>query len=97
MTQLYLSYSSGQLLLALMLLKCFFDMASLSVTITGHGICEHVTRVEERLERSAAKLCGPTTDGAPSMTGRTNGFIKKIDTVGAQDVFVSHCIIYYYY
>ena len=70
-------------------------MASLSSTITGEDICGHVIRVVEKFELNPAKLCGLTTDGASSMTGRTNGFTKTfLDAVGAQDVVVSHCIIH---
>ena len=47
-----------------------------------------------RFELNPAKLCGLSTDGALSMTGRTNGFTKESwDAVGAQDVVVSQCII----
>ena len=71
------------------------DMASLSSTTTGEDICGHVIRVVEKFELNPAKLCGLTTDGAPSMTGRTNGFTKTfLDAIGAQDVVVSHCIIH---
>ena len=73
----------------------FLDMASLSSTTTGQDICEHVLRVVERFELNPAKLCGVTTDGTPSMTGRINGFTKTfLNAVGAQDVVVSHCIIH---
>ena len=48
-------------------------MASLSSTTTGQNICEHVIRVVGKFELNPAKLCGLTTDGAPSMTGRANG------------------------
>ena len=49
----------------------------------------------EKFELNPAELCSLTTDGAPSMTGRTNGFTKKIlDAVGAQDVVVNICIIH---
>ena len=44
-----------------------------------------------------AKLSGLTTDGAPSMTGRTIGFTKRLlDAVGDVDVdvVVSHCIVH---
>ena len=72
----------------------FFDMASLSSTTTGQDICEHVIRVVEKFKLNPAKLCGLTTDGAPSMTGRKNGSTQKfMDAVGAQDVVVRHCII----
>ena len=73
----------------------FLDMAGLSSTTTGQDICEPVNRVVEKLKLNPAKLCELTTDGAPSMTGRTNGLTKKImDAVGAQDVVVCHCIIH---
>ena len=73
----------------------FLDMASLSSTTTGMDICEQVIKVEEKSERNPAKLCGVTTDGAPSMTGRINGFTSKfLAAVEAQNVVVSHCIIY---
>ena len=77
--------------------EVFLDVASLSSTTTGQDICEHVIRVVERFKLNPAKLCGLTTDGAPSMTGRTNGFQTRIlDAVGAQDVVVSYCITYQY-
>ena len=70
-------------------------MASLSSTTSGQDICEHVIREVEKLELNPAKLCGLTTDSAPTMTGRTNGFAYKfLDAVGAQDVVVSQCIIH---
>ena len=70
------------------------DMASLSSTDTGQDIREHVINVVEMFELNLAKLCGITTDGAPSMTGVIIGFTKKVlDAVGAQDVDISHCII----
>ena len=48
----------------------FLDMARR----TGQDIREHVIRVVEKFELNPAKLCVLTTDGAPSMTGRTNEF-----------------------
>ena len=46
-------------------------MASLSSTTTGQDICEQALKVVEKFELNTAKLCGVTTDGAPSMTGRS--------------------------
>ena len=70
-------------------------MASHSSTTTGHDICEHMIRDVEKFVLDPAKICGPTTDGAPSMTGRTNGIAKKFrHVVGGQDVVVSPCIIH---
>ena len=73
----------------------FLDVTSLSSTTTGQDICEHVIRVVEKFELNPAKLCGLSTDGDPSMTGRTNGLTKHIlDAVGAQNVAVIQCIIH---
>ena len=73
----------------------FLDMASLFSTTTGQDICEQVLKVVKKFKLNHAKLCGVTTDGAPSMTGKTNGFITNfLNAVGAQNVVVSHCIIH---
>ena len=70
-------------------------MASLFSTTTGQDICEQVLKVVKKFKLNPAKLCGVTTDGAPSMTGKTNGFITNfVNAVGAQNVVVSHCIIH---
>ena len=70
-------------------------MAILSSTATGQDICEQALKIVEMFELNTVKLCGVTTDGAPSMTGRTNGFTKKfLNAVGAQDVVLCHCIIH---
>ena len=55
----------------------FLNMASLFSTTTGQDICEKALKVMEKFELNTSILCGVTTDGAPSMTGRTNGFIKN--------------------
>ena len=76
------------------IVKEFLDMASHSSTTTGQDICEQALKVVEKFELNTAKLCSATADGAPSMTGRTNEFTKKIvNAVAAQDVVLSHCII----
>ena len=49
----------------------------------------------ERLTLNPVNLCGHATDGALSMTGRTNGFSENfVDAVGAHDIVVCHCIIH---
>ena len=48
----------------------------------------------EKFELDPSKLCGLSTDGAITMTGRTNGFTKKfLDTIGTKMVVVNYCII----
>ena len=46
---------------------------SLFSTTTGH----HAITVLEQFELNPAKLCGPTTDCAPSMTGETFAFMRN--------------------
>ena len=55
----------------------FLDMARFSSTTTGQDICEQALKVVEKFELNTAKLCGVTTDGAPFMIGRSNGFTKN--------------------
>ena len=72
----------------------FLDMASLSSTATEQDICEQVFKVVKKFKLNAAILCCVTTDGALSITGKTNEFITNfVNGVGAQNVVVSHCII----
>ena len=73
----------------------FSDMGSLSSNTTGQDICEQALKFVKMFELNTAKLCGVTTDGASSMTGRKNGFTKKfLNAIEARDVVVSHCIIH---
>ena len=73
----------------------FLDTACLSSTTTGQDICESVLKVVEKFKPNPTKLCGVTTHSAPTMSVRINGFTTKFLTeVGAQNVVVSHCIIY---
>ena len=77
------------------IIETFLDMASMSSTTTGQDVSDEVLKLMDKFNLDPAKLCGLTTDGAPSMTGKNNGFTKKfLDTIGSQDVVVSHCIIH---
>uniref|UniRef100_H2YP50 SPIN-DOC-like zinc-finger domain-containing protein n=1 Tax=Ciona savignyi TaxID=51511 RepID=H2YP50_CIOSA len=55
----------------------FLDMASMHSTTTGQNICEEVTKLMNKFEIDSSKLVGITTDGAPSMVGKNNGFVKR--------------------
>lgn len=54
-----------------------FDIVEEFLDMASQDICEQVLKVVEKFELNPAKLCGVTTDGAPSMTGKTNEFSKK--------------------
>ena len=49
------------------------EMASLSSKTIGQDNCEHMNIVVQMFELNPAKVCGLITDGAPCITGRTNG------------------------
>ncbi|CAM1324002.1 Uncharacterised protein r2_g3265 [Pycnogonum litorale] len=67
----------------------------MSSTTTGQDISEQVLKLMEKFQLDPFKLCGLTTDGAPSMTGRIKGFANKFfNTIGSQGVVVNHCIIH---
>ena len=73
----------------------FLDMASMQSTTTGQNICEEVTKLMNKFEIDSSKLVGITTDGAPSMVGKNNGFVKRfLDVIQTKNVLVSHCIIH---
>ena len=73
----------------------FLDMVSLFFITTRQNIAEQALKFEKKFELNTAKLCNVTTDGASSMTGRTDGFTEKfLNAVRAQDVVLSHCIIH---
>ena len=76
-------------------IKKFLDMASMASTSTGQNICEEVIKLIKKFEIDSSKLVGITTNGAPSMVGKNNKFVKRfLDVIQSKDVLVSHCIIH---
>ena len=76
-------------------IKKFLDMASMASTSTGQNICEEVIKLMKKFEIDSSKLVGITTNGAPSMVGKNNEFVKRfLDVIQSKDVLVSHCIIH---
>ena len=74
----------------------FLDMASMKATTTGQNICEEVIKMMKKFEIDTSKLVGITTDAAPSMVGKNNGFVKRfLDVIQGEDVLVNHCIIHH--
>ena len=72
----------------------FLDMASMQSLTTGQNICEEVglTKLMNKFEIDSSKLVGITTEGAPPMVGKSNGFVKRfLDVIQTENVLVSHC------
>ncbi|XP_067939789.1 general transcription factor II-I repeat domain-containing protein 2A-like [Watersipora subatra] len=73
----------------------FLDMASMSSRTTGQDICDQVMKLMDKFELDPSRLAGLTTDGAPSMIKKINGFTKKfLDAIGPPELVVNHCIIH---
>ena len=73
----------------------FLDMASMIAITTGQNICKEVIKMMKKFEIDTSKLVGITTNGAPSMVGKNNGFVKRfLDVIQGEDVLVNHCIIH---
>ena len=55
------------------------DMASMKSTTTGENIAQEVLKIAQKFRLDPKKMSGLTTDGAPAMVGKHNGFgfIKK--------------------
>ena len=74
-------------------------MKSLKGIVTGKDIFDSVMHSLEKSQLCLDKLVSITTDGAPSLTGKHSGLIKKINDKIQADyplhkVFSLHCIIH---
>lgn len=73
-------------------------LVALKSTTRGADIFEAVTKTMSDLGLNFDKLCGVTTDGAPSMTGKNVGcaaLLKKAkEAQGHGELIVSHCILH---
>jgi len=63
-------------------------------TTTGKDVFDEVKRVLAKFGLPEDKLCGLTTDGAPSMTGKYNGFIALMLKSVTHDIISHHCILH---
>src|SRR6218665_87114 len=63
-------------------------------TTTGKDIFDEVSNVLRKFKLPETKLCGLTTDGAPAMTGKHNGFVQLMLNSVPQDVITYHCILH---
>ena len=72
-------------------------MCHLTWTTTGKNIGYDVTKLLEIFKLSKTKLCGITTDRAPSMTGKyksfTKTFLEEME-LDACNVLFNHCNIH---
>ena len=64
-------------------------------TTTGQNICKEVIKLMKKFGIDYSKLVDITTNGAPSMVGKNNEFLKRfLDVIQSKDVLVSRCIIH---
>ena len=73
----------------------FLDMASMTSTTTGQDISSEVVKLMNKYHLDPLKLRGLTTDGAPAMTGKNNGFSTKlIEALNVKELVIYHYIIH---
>ena len=77
----------------------FVRLVPLKEKTTGADVLEAVQVAMNDIGLKPEKLCGMTTDGAPSMVGRTNGVVSLMEKVrqdagATAKLFRSHCIIH---
>lgn len=70
------------------------DLRSMKDTTTGQDIYEEVKSCIEKYELQTENLCGLTTDGAPAMTGKRNGFVALMRNSITHTIIQHHCIIH---
>lgn len=72
------------------------DLCSMQGTTTGRDILVQVKKVLTKFNLPETKLIGLTTDGAPAMTGRHNGFVSLMVKGLPHKIVSHHCIIHQY-
>ena len=70
------------------------DLCPMKNTTTGQDIFNEANRVLGKFSLPADKLCGRTTDGAPAMTGKHNGFFSLMLKSVPHVLITHHCIIH---
>ena len=69
------------------------DICPLKGTTTGKDVFAKVNQVIKKFKLSMNQLVGITTDGAPAMTGKQNGFVTLAKSV-PHEIIAHHCIIH---
>ena len=61
---------------------------------TGKNVRDAVMCILNKFNLQLTKLCGLTTDGAPSMIGKNTGFTIILKKTVAHEIIVRHCILH---
>ncbi|GFT78537.1 general transcription factor II-I repeat domain-containing protein 2A [Trichonephila clavipes] len=70
-------------------------ITSLLTTTKGTDICTAVRNLLAKKEIDLKKIVSVTTDGAPNMVGKKNGFISLFKTDVGHSILECHCIIHH--
>ena len=70
------------------------SLASLETTTKGIDICKAVVKQLTEKKLDLSKIVSVITDGAGSMTGKTNGFINLFTQHVGHSILSFHCIIH---
>ena len=68
-------------------------LLSLPLTTRGEDVFNVVRNFFVDIELPLERICSISTDGAPAMLGKDNGFVALLKQV-APDIFSNHCLIH---
>ena len=70
------------------------DIYSMKGRTTGKNVHDAVMCILYKFNLQLTKLCGLTTDGAPSMIGKNTGLTTMLKKTLAHEIIASHCILH---
>ena len=70
------------------------DLCHMKGTTTGRDIYEYVNLALEKFNVDRRKIYSITTDGAPALTGKNNGFVALFKQSVDHEILNNHCLIH---
>ena len=70
------------------------DLCHMKGTTTGRDIYEYVNLALEKFNVDRRKIYSITTDGAPAVTGKNNGFVALFKQSVDHEILNNHCLIH---
>ena len=70
------------------------DLCHMKGTTTGRDIYEYINLALEKFNVDRRKIYSITTDGAPALTGKNNGFVALFKQSVDHEILNNHCLIH---
>ena len=78
----------------LSLQNVLLELCHMKGTTTGRDIYEYVNLALEKFNVDKRKIYSITTDGAPALTGKNNGFVALFKQSVDHEILNNHCLIH---